>query len=812
MDGFVKDVKYAWRGLRKNPSVSVIAVVALGLGIGLTTVMFSIVYGALHRGLPFDGAERIMHLERANPEAGFTSMEVTVHDYRDWEARQRSFAHLGAFYMGTVNIRGTERPERFEGAFMTANVFDVVGVQPILGRAFTAEEEAPGAPQVAVIGYDVWQERFGGSRDVLGMQVSINGEPGEIVGVMPEDFRFPVLQEVWVPLRLDPVALERGTGTTLEVVGLLEPGISVDRAAVEFTGIAAQLAQEHPSTNAGVTSVIKPYTDEFIGQEERSLLYAMLMTVVLVLVIACANVANLLLARAAMRTRDLAIRTAMGAERWRVFVQLLAEAAVLAAVGAILGTAIAWVGIEAFDRAVAPTDPPFWLQFQLDAPILGFVLAISAVAAIAAGMVPAIKASAADVNSILKDDSRGSSSMRIGRLSRVLVMAEVALSMALLVASGLMVKGVVKLNNEDLGFPTGNVFTARVGLFEEQYPDPASRLMVWEDLERRVASIPGVAAAGLTQAIPGTGSWGMAIHVDGQEYAAASDIPDTRMLTVSPNFFPTFEMELVRGRWFETGDNADAPLVVVVNERFVETHFPDGQAIGRRIRLGGFETTAPWREIVGVVPNYRMEGLGNVDPGAPIDQDGIYVPISQYDQRFLTIAARVEGVAPLSITADVRDAMASVDADTPIYFVQTVEQAIEQNTWFYRIFGNLFLAFGFAALFLASVGLYGVMSFGVSQRTGEMGIRMALGAEGRQVMGLILRQGLSQIVIGVVVGTGIAFLVARGLQIVLYQVEPFDPVTFGGVFVLLVLTGLMASFVPALRATRVDPMAALRTE
>ena len=812
MDGWTKDLKYAWRGLRRNPSVSVIAVIALGLGIGLTTIMFSIVYGALYRGLPFDGAERIMHLERANPEAGITSMEVPIHDFRDWQARQRSFEHLGAFYSGTVNLRGTERPERYDGAFMSPEVFDVVGVQPMLGRAFTAEESRAGASPVVLLGYDVWQDRFGGSRDVLGTQVTVNGEPGEIIGVMPEGFKFPELQEVWVPLRLDEVALERGTGMTLEIVGILDPDVSLDQAAMEFAGITAQLAEEYPATNEGVVATIKPYTEEFIGDDVAALLYAMLMTVVLVLIIACANVANLLLARAAMRERDLAIRTAMGAERWRVITQLLAEALVLALVGSLLGIAIAWVGIGAFDRAVAPTDPPFFLVFQLDAPILLFVLAISCVAAIAAGVVPAIKASSADVNSVLKDDSRGSSSMRIGKLSRGLVMAEVALSMALLVASGLMVKGVVKLNNEDLGFPTENVFTARIGTFEERLPDPEARLRFWEDVERRVAAIPGVRAAGMTQVIPGTGSWGMSLQVDGQVYESAGDIPFTRLLTTSPGFLDTFEGEVLQGRWFEQGDAADAPLVAVVNERFVETYFPDGRALGRRIRFGGLDSTEEWREIVGVVPNYRVEGLGNTNPGEPIDQDGVYVPIAQYDQRFLTVAARVEGVAPLSISSAVRDAVAAVDADTPIYFVETVQQAIDQNTWFYRIFGNLFLAFGIAALFLASVGLYGVMSFGVSQRTGEMGIRMALGAEGRQVLGMILRQGVAQILIGVVVGTGIAFVVAKGLTMVLYQVEPFDPATFAGVFGLLVVTGLMASWVPAMRATRVDPMSALRRD
>lgn len=810
MDTILSDLRYAARGLRKNPSVSIIAVVALALGIGFTTVMFSIVYGALYRGLPFDGAERIMHLERANPTEGIQSMEVTIHDYRDWRERQRSFEQLAAFYQGTVNIRGTERPERFEGAFMTANAFDVVGVQPFLGRSFREEEEQPGAPQVALLGYRVWQERFGGTPGILGQTVTINGEAGTIIGVMPEGFEFPILEEVWVPLRLDHVALERGTGTTVEVFGKLNEGTTVDQAMREFAGITEQLGSEYPETNEGVTALMKPYTEEFIGDEERGILLSMLATVFLVLVIACANVANLLLARASSRSRDLAIRTAMGASRWRVVKQMLAEAAVLAGVGALFGTAVAWIGITLFDNAVAATDPPFWLDFELDTPILLFVMAISAVAAVAAGGVPAFKASGADVNAVLKDESRGSSGMRIGRLSRVLVIGEIAMSMALLVASGLMVKGVVTLNNEDYGFPTQNIFTARVAVFPERFPDEASRLRFWEDVEQRVAQLPGVVAASMTGSLPGTGSFGTRFSIDGERYDADRDLPIARFAVVTPSFAETFEFDALQGRWLERTDNAEAGQVVVVNESFVERHFAGGQALGRRVKLGGLQSEQEWREIVGVVPNHRMEGVG--DPGQEeIDVPGFYVPLAQYDLRFASIAARVES-DPLQLSNEVRDAVVAADADTPVYFVQTLEQAMEQNLWFYRIFGNLFLAFGLSALFMASVGLYGVMSFSVSHRVGEMGVRMALGAQARQVTGLIVRQGLAQIAVGLVFGTALALLVARGLTLLLYQVEPWDPVTFAGVLVVLVITGLGASAVPAVRATRVDPMVALSAE
>jgi predicted permease len=810
MEGLLKDLRYAGRGLFRSPGVTVIAVVALALGIGLTTVMFSIVYGALHRGLPFDDADRIVALDRTNPSQDIESMAVPIHDYVDWNARQRTFDALGAFYQGTVNIRGSERPERYEGAFMTANALEVLSAQPLIGRWFTEDEARPGGPMVAVLGYQVWQDRYGGDRGVLGETVTINGRAGEIVGVMPEGFEFPVLEEVWVPLQLDPVQLERGAGTGLQVFGRLAEGVSIDQAMQDFTGIANQLSAEFPATNEGVLPVIRPYTDEFIGQEERTVLYTMLATVLLVLFIACANVANLLLARAAVRTRDVAIRSSLGASRWRVVVQLMAEAVVLTAVGALLGTLVAWIGAGMFARAIEPTDPPFWIDIRIDGPILGFVIVASALAALVSGAIPAIRASRTDINSVLKDESRGSSSLEIGRLSRWLVVAEVAMSVALLVASGLMIQSVVRLNGIDYSYPHENVFTARIGLFEERFPDAAARDRFWDEVVERAQSLPGVRSAALMTTAPGLGSYGTRIQIEGESYTADRDIPFARFAVVSPEFFDTFESAVVQGRVFNRLDGPDASPVTVVNESFVARFFPDGQAIGRRIRQGGLQTEAEWVEIVGVVPDMGMTSVGDSPEESP--PHGFYLPLKQGDQRFLTLAAVTDEVAPLALAGPVRDLVAGVDADTPIYFVETLETAIDRNMWFYGIFGGLFAAFGAAALFLASVGLYGVMSFSVGRRIQEMGIRMALGAGGRDVLRLVLRQGMGQIAIGMVLGAGLALLVTRGLTAIIYDAPPWDPATWAVVFVVLGTTGFLASFLPARKATRVDPMVALRYE
>jgi predicted permease len=723
LDTLLKDFRHAARALLRAPGVSAIAIVALALGIGLTTVMFSIVYGAMYRGLPFDGGDRIMSLNRSNPTEGQFQIGVPIHDFRDWQARQQAFEGLAASTTGTVNVRAGEQPERYTGGFITANTLEVLGVSPLLGRGFDAEEERAGVTMPLLLGFRVWRDHFGGDPNVLGRGATVNGQVGVIVGVMPDGFRFPEAQEVWIPMRQDAVSVPRGQSCCVSVFGKLREGVTLEAAISEFAGISSALAAEFPETNENIVAEIRPFTDGFMGPEERSTLLAMLATVILVLFIACSNVANLLLARAATRAKDVAIRTSLGASRTRVILQLMAEAFVLAAGGALLGTGLAWMGIRLFDRAVAPTDPPFWFVFRLDTPILLFVIGISALAAVLAGAIPAWRASSSDLNAVLKDESRGTSSLQIGRLSRWLVVAEVAMSVALLVASGLMVQSVIRLKRMELPFPTEDVFTARIGTFESRFPDAAARRRFWEEVEGRVAAIPGVRSAGMANGLPGLDASGGPVMIDGESYLANSDLPNARFAQVTPGFFDVFEVAAVQGRVFGAQDAIDAAQVALVNESFVREHFPDRQALGRRIRLGGLESTAVWREIVGVVPDLAMEGVGDTDPGSPA---GFYIPLAQDDASFLSVAARVGGDA-LSITQQVRQQVTLADPDTPIYFVGTLQQRIDEDLWFYGVFGTLFAVFGLAALFMASVGLYGVMSFSVSRRVQEMGIRMALG-------------------------------------------------------------------------------------
>jgi predicted permease len=805
--GFFKDLRHSTRIVARSPGFSAIAIIALALGIGLTATMFSIVNAALYKGLPFPDSDRIVHLERTNPSAGIEGMEVSIHDFLDWHEQQRSFDGLAAYYTGTVNVRGTERAERYSGGFVTADLFPLLGVAPILGRGFQEGEDTPGAEPVMVIGFRMWQDRYGGDPGVLGETLWANGEQMTVIGVMPEGFEFPMQEQVWLAHRQNALELERGGGVTLEVVGRLSEGRDIDQATLDMNRVAAGIATEFPESNEGVGVIIKPFVMEYIGDEARNMLLAMLGATFLILVVACANVANLLLARAASRTREVAVRTALGAGRWQVVRKMMSESLVLAGAGALLGLGIAWFSVNAFVAAIQGTDPPFWLDFSFDPRVFLFVAGVTLAGALLSGLLPAIKASGADVNGILKDESRGSSGMKIGRLSRGLVVVEIALSAGLLVGAGLMIKSVARLQFMDWGFNVEDVFTARVGLFPTDYPEEADRQRFFLDLEERLAAIPGVEAASLTSSLPAMGAARSYLAIEGESYATDQDYPLGAYHVVTSDYFDAFEMEVLQGRVFNTSDVGDGEQVAVVNQPFAERFFAGEEVVGKRFRRGRSDSQEPWLTIVGVVPDFYMGGIENTTEVTP----GYYTPLAQGDMRFMSIAVRTQG-NPAAVAPAVRDAVAAVDRDVPIYWPRTMEDSLAQSTWFYRVFGVLFMAFGLAALFLASVGLYGVMAFSVNRRTTEVGIRMALGAEPAQVVKMIVRQGMAQIGLGLLLGAGVALLVGRAVQLLLFQVQPRDPVIFAAIATLLLMTGLVASLIPASRATRIDPVVAFRTE
>lgn len=805
MTGLSHELRLAARGLRANPGITAIAVVTMALGIGSTAFMFSIVHGALYRGLPFPDGARIMRVDRTNPTEGFERMGVTFRDYLDFRDQQGSFGQLAGVHGGTVNVTTDGRPLRLSGSFITANGFRALGVRPYLGRGFLPGEDAPGQPPLLVLSYDTWRDEFGADTDVVGHVVRVNGEPSTVIGVMPEGFRFPDTDEAWIPLRRDPLERRDSASTTLIVYGKLRDGISLEAAQAEFSGISARLATEYPETNEELGVNLVPFTD--MGGDTAVLLLTMLGAVALVLLVACTNVANLLLSRTATRTRDIAVRTALGAGRRRIVGLLVAEAAVLAGLGAVLGTGIAWAAMEWFDQAVAFTEPPFWFVFAVDGPILLFVVAVTAVAAVVAGLIPGLKASGARVQSVLQDNSRGASSLKMGRLSRGLVMGEIALSVGLLVVAGLMGKAIIVRRGMDFPFATESVFTARIGLFESEFPGAESRQQVYDALVARLAAEPGVAGAALTNSLPGLGSSNPRMAIQGEAYAEEQDYPRARYAMITPGFFETFEVTPTRGRVFTDADRAGSLPVALANESFAAQLFGGDDPIGRQVRVGTADSEEPWRTIVGVVPDLYMEGAGN-EEGNP---RGIYVPLAQEDTRFVSIAVRTRG-DPMAVTPMVRRHVLALAPDTPLYWVWTLQHGIDRNLWVVDVFGGIFIVFGFAALLLAIAGLYGVTSFSVGRRVHEVGIRMALGAGAGNVMRMILRQGAVQIAVGLVGGLGLAALLSMALQEVLFRVEPFDPVVFAGITLLMAVTAMAASAIPARRAGRLHPATALRDE
>lgn len=800
-----QDLRHALRIFRRQPGFALAAVLALGVGLGLTATMWSIVYGGIIRGLPFADADRIVSVARIRPSEGDDRSGVPIHDFAAFREAQRTLDQFGAGYVGTVNVAGDEGPaERFEGAFVTPAMLALPAVRPVHGRLFAEAEQGPASPHVTVIGYEIWQQRFGGDPAVIGRTLRANGESWEIVGVMPRGFAWPVNARLWLPLRMDAASLPWATGNWLQVAGRLRPGVSMAQAAADLAPVSRRLAAEHPLENRGWEPVVEPFTHAYVGKEPRLMLWTMLGAVFAVLLLACSNVANLLLARAAVRTREVAVRAALGAGRGRLLSHLLAESLVLSAGGAVLGLVIAVLGIRWFNGALVTVQPPFWIRIGLDAPTLAFTAACTVLSAVIAGLLPALQATGANVNAVLKDEGRGVSSLHIGKFSRGLVVAQLALACGLLVAAGFMIQSVVQRSRLDYGVSVAGVTTARIGLFEATYPDTASRQRFWKDVERRLGEIPGQQGVALTVVLPGL--WGLTqrMAVDGTTYATDEDHPFTRFVPVTPGYFPTFGLAAVEGRLLTEADEAGALPVAVATRSFARRFFPDGSVVGRRVRLGGADSREPWRTIVGVVPDVWYTGTDSTNPHV------LFTPIAQGDFRFVSLAVRGGGAGTMA--GLVRSAVTAVDRDQPVYFERTLEEAIAQSGWFYVVFGQLFGVFGLAALFLAVLGVYGVMSFTARRRTQEVGIRMALGAVDRDVVRLFLRQGLVQVGSGAVLGLGLAFVLTRGMRTVMFQVSGNDPLMFVGVSAALVATGLVATLLPARRAAAVDPVVALRYE
>ena len=809
MNQLLTDLRSGVRMLVKYPTLSTVAVLTLGLGIGLSTTVFCVVNGGLFKGLPFPDANRVVAVVATNPGQNQPQQPISVQDFVIWKQRQTSFERIGPYGFSPINLSTEEgRPERFSGGLLSVAAFEALGVQPVFGRGFREGDDRPGAEPVVLLGYELWRDRYGSSQEIIGKSIRGNGLQRTVIGVMPPKFAFPVRESIWTPLPDEPLAKPRGQGPNYLVIARLKPDVRIEQARVQAATIAAQLEREFPDTNRGIGADVMPYAKTILGPEIYSLLYTMLGAGIGVLLIACVNVSNLLVARASLRRREVAVRMALGAGRNRVVRQHLTEVLVLAAAGGGIGILLSVFGMRWFTQALSINPPPFWITFGLDYRVLLFVLGLIVLASVFAGTLPAMHASRVSAGTALKDDSRGSTSASLGRFSSGLVVVELAVSCGLLIAAGLMIKSVVQLKTIRLPFTIENVLTARVDLPRTTYPDSAASIRFFEQLLPRLEEVPGVEAATLSDGLPAAGNGVISVQIEGKAYTRNSDYPLAREGIVTAGYFATFQSPVVSGREFTRADVATSQPVAIINESFARTHFPGIDPIGHQIRRIRPASTEPWLTIVGVVPDLIMEGIGN-NNASPV---GYYIPIAQSDvANGVRIAVRTRG-EPAGLTPLLRSAVSSLDPDLAIYEVSTLQRVMDRQTWFYTVFGTFFMAFGICALLLAAAGLYGVMSFAVTQRTREMGVRSALGAQGMQLVLLVMRQTLAQLALGLVLGLALAWAASRALQPVLYHVDSHDTAVFAAVVATLALASLIASFLPARRVTRIDPVLALASE
>ena len=811
MHGIVKDVRYGVRMLLKTPGISIVAILTVSLGMGGVINAASGVYGMMLRGLPFEDGDRLMRISQTVFVEGISGQNLTIHDLDGFRMQQTSFEDLAGFYFRTINLADEfERPERYLGTYVEARMFSETNTPPLLGRVLRNEEDAGHQPATIVISYRVWQNRYRADPDIVGRSIRANGAPVTIVGVMPEGYRFPFDNDLWMPLGMDLNDLTRGEGERLWVAGRLKREVTPGQALAELVGIAHNLAAGYPLTNAGVGVELERYDDNFLPDEIRRLTMVSVIGVFGVLLIACANVANLLLARSAVRVKEMAIRSAIGATRGGLIRQLMIEAAVLVIIGGLGGIAFGLWLISIFGATFNDILKPHWIYFQFDMPIFFFAVGAILFASIVSGIVPALRASGINVHDVLKDDSAGSSSFRMGRFSTALVVTEVALSCGLLVGAGMTIRSVMNLNNLETGFSTANLFTARVALFGDDYPGDENRVDFFEELTDGLLALPGVENATLVDRLPGTGANETRFGVEGKVYMADQDYPSASYSIITPQFFTTFGVELLEGREFDLSDRVGVLSVAIVNQSFASKFFGREAPIGKRISLGRSATDTHWITIVGVVPDLHVGGgvvggLGSHDAIA----EQIYRPLAQAPPRAMRMAVKTSGNL-LGIAPQVREVVAGLDPNLPIYEVDSMDGAILTATWMFGHMSRSYSAFAAIALFMAAVGLYGSIAFSVSRRTQEMGIRMALGARDGDVMALVFKKGMKQLGLGMLLGLGLGVVISNALASVAVHVDPGDPVVYGAVIITFVIAGLLACAVPARRATQVDIVDSLK--
>jgi len=805
----MNDLRFALRQLRKSPGFTLIAVLTLALGIGANTAIFSVIYAVLLRPLPYPEGDRIMIVTES--DANQPEISVSFPDYVDWRRDNTSFEHLALSRRESFNLSGLQgrAPEQISGALVTANYFKVIGLTPQLGRLFTEEEDRVGGPLLAVISDRLWQRVFARDPNVLGRSVNFGNQPYTVIGVMPPQMSSPRTVEVWFPVmrRTDhPAWQTRDNHPGLYGWGRLKNGVTQEAALNELKQIAARLAQQYPDSNSAVSVTVKPLLESQVG-DYRASLNLLLGAVGLVLLIACANLANLLAARGAARAREFAVRAAVGASRWQIIRQLLIESVVLAVVGGALGLCLAAWGRDLL-VALSPADTPRFHDLPLDGWVLSFSVALSFITSLLFGLWPAWHTSRADIQLALKSGGHGSSDAPGARRSRdLLVVAEVALTLVLLSTAGLVLKSFANARSLGLGFDPHLLLSARIDLPEPSYSDEKKVLNFSDALMAKLSALPGVEQVAISSQPPLMTGWQTSFVPEGMTEPEPGKFPSMEMNVVTPGYFKTMKTPLLRGRSFEAGDTKDVPPVIIVDQMFADRYFPGQDAIGKRVRMSiGDKGEREYRTIVGVVPHLKVYGF---DETTVLPQG--YLPMTQQPQTGLVALLRTS-LSPKSFEKPVRDIVASLDPAQPAFEFKTMQERVEETWATPRLMSFLLVCFALLALTLAVVGLYGVMAFNGVRRMREIGVRLALGAMPAQIRAMMLGQGMRLLGGGLLLGFVGAFALSRLIRSLLFGVNANDPLIYGAVTLVLVCAALVACWIPARRASRVNPMVTLRAE
>ena len=801
----LQDIRYALRSLWNSKGFTTVAILCLGFGIGLNATIFSVIDGVLLKPYPYTDPDRILVVGAQNQRTDDRS-GLSYLDMRDWKEANSVFTTIAAVAGRSLTIadRGGE-PERYLGAAVSWDLFPLLGTSPILGRGFSAEDDRPGAGPVVLLGHDLWTRRYHGDARIIGESISINGKPHVVLGVMPAGFAFPNNQRLWIPLE-PAVSLDARGARGLFAFGRMKPGVTIEQARQDLDAIAGRLAGQYPATNEGWTSNLRTLREAFLPDEVPLVLYLMMAGVTLVLFIACSNVANLLLARAAGRRREISVRTALGAGRGRIVRQLLTESVVLGLISVPLGILLAEVGTRLIAAGIPTDQVPYYVRWELDWRSVLYTVAIAAATAVVFGLFPALQASRGNLHETLKEGTRGNSVAR-SLLRSTLVVVQVAFALVSLVGALLFVRTFMNLGASDLGFETTPLMSMRFYMAGELYAPEDAKLRRVEDIVRRVEALPGVRAAFASNLVPlSGGGGGGTVIVDGRP-AQANERAGIAFIGVTPHLIATLRLTTTRGRDFTEAEGWSRTAVAVINQTMATRFWPGGDPVGGRFRLAE-DTKLEWFTVIGVMPDASVFGI---DPSNERPPAVAYVPYAYQQSLNTGLTIRVEG-DPTAITSPVRSALRASDPNLPMFQTRTISEARRLSFWQYGLYGWIFGTIGVMGLLLAAIGVYGVLSYSVSQRTQEIGVRMALGAGRGNILRLVVGHGLVLAAIGIGAGLALSAAAMPLARSLLYNVSPFDPLTFSAVATFLVLVAFLASYVPARRATRVDPVGALRGE